>query len=160
MADERRHARPDPARALASPAALRAALAAVANRRALAVLLVDLTDVAGSFLSRVRDLVGRNPVLLLGTKARHLLCHSLCLCQTHGAQQQLLSAACAAWPGAALWRSWAPRHVARLGRVSRTTSHKESQAASPVQPVQWVGGAVQTKLAVKYVGAVQRALEG
>jgi len=31
---------------------------------------VDLTDAAGSFLSRVRDLVGRNPVLLLGTKAR------------------------------------------------------------------------------------------
>lgn len=73
VADERRHAPPDPARPLASPAALRAALATVAERRALAVLLVDLTDVAGSFLSRVRDLVGRNPVLLLGTKARRPL---------------------------------------------------------------------------------------
>ncbi|KAK9841746.1 hypothetical protein WJX81_000306 [Elliptochloris bilobata] len=69
VADERRHAAPDPARALATPAQLRAALATVAQRRALAVLLVDLTDAAGSFLSRVRDLVGRNPVLLLGTKA-------------------------------------------------------------------------------------------
>jgi len=68
VADERRRGgAPDPARPLASPAQLRGALAAVAGQRA---LLVDLTDAAGSFLSRVRDLVGRNPVLLLGTKAR------------------------------------------------------------------------------------------
>ncbi len=71
VADERRRGgAPDPARPLASPAQLRGALAALAGQRALAVLLVDMTDAAGSFLSRVRDLVGRNPVLLLGTKAR------------------------------------------------------------------------------------------
>ena len=70
VADERRHSAPDPARPLASPVQLRAALAQVAAKRALAVLLVDLTDASGSFLSRVRDLVGRNPVLLLGTKVR------------------------------------------------------------------------------------------
>lgn len=33
------------------------------------VLLVDLLDASGSFLPRVRDLVGRNPIILIGTKA-------------------------------------------------------------------------------------------
>ena len=32
------------------------------------MLLVDLTDASGSFLPKVRDLVGRNPVVLVGTK--------------------------------------------------------------------------------------------
>ena len=68
VADERWHSAPDPALPLASPAQLRAALAQVAAKRALAVLLVDLTDASGGFLSRVRDLIGRNHVLLLGTK--------------------------------------------------------------------------------------------
>ena len=30
--------------------------------------MVDLLDCSGSFLTRVRDLVGRNPVFLVGTK--------------------------------------------------------------------------------------------
>ena len=34
------------------------------------VLLVDLLDASGSFLNHVRDLVGGNPVLLIGTKVR------------------------------------------------------------------------------------------
>jgi nitric-oxide synthase, plant len=33
------------------------------------VLLVDLLDASGSFFNHVRDLVGRNPVVLVGTKA-------------------------------------------------------------------------------------------
>lgn len=32
------------------------------------VLLVDLLDLPGSFLNGIRDLVGRNPVVLIGTK--------------------------------------------------------------------------------------------
>lgn len=35
------------------------------------MLLVDLTDASGSFLPRVRDLVGKNPVVLVGTKVAH-----------------------------------------------------------------------------------------
>ncbi len=34
------------------------------------MLLVDLMDASGSFLPRVRDLVGKNPVVLVGTKVR------------------------------------------------------------------------------------------
>lgn len=37
--------------------------------RCMVVLLVDLLDASGSFLPRVRDLVGRNPIILIGTKA-------------------------------------------------------------------------------------------
>lgn len=40
----------------------------VREERAVAVLLVDVLDASGSFLSRVRDLVGKNPVFLVGTK--------------------------------------------------------------------------------------------
>lgn len=40
----------------------------VREQRAVAVLLVDLLDASGSFLSRMRDLVGKNPVFLVGTK--------------------------------------------------------------------------------------------
>lgn len=36
------------------------------------MLLVDLMDASGSFLPRVRDLVGKNPVVLVGTKVLHL----------------------------------------------------------------------------------------
>ena len=36
------------------------------------MLLVDLMDASGSFLPRVRDLVGRNPVILIGTKVNPL----------------------------------------------------------------------------------------
>ena len=35
--------------------------------RALVVLLVDLLDASGSLLGRVRDLVGPNPIVLIGT---------------------------------------------------------------------------------------------
>jgi len=45
----------------------------VREQRAVAVLLVDLLDASGSFLSRVRDLVGKNPVFLIGTKVPPLL---------------------------------------------------------------------------------------
>lgn len=40
----------------------------VREQRAVAVLFVDLLDASGSFLSRMRDLVGKNPVFLVGTK--------------------------------------------------------------------------------------------
>jgi len=55
-------------KALISPAQLRNQLKGLAEQRILAVLVIDLLDCSGSFLSRVRDLVGRNPVLLIGTK--------------------------------------------------------------------------------------------
>ena len=32
------------------------------------VLLVDLLDASGSFLSRARDIAGKNPIVLIGTK--------------------------------------------------------------------------------------------
>ncbi|CAK0756494.1 hypothetical protein CVIRNUC_002460 [Coccomyxa viridis] len=54
---------------LVSPEQLRTQLARVREKRAVAVLLVDLMDASGSFLPRVRELVGRNPVVLVGTKA-------------------------------------------------------------------------------------------
>ncbi|KAK9916297.1 hypothetical protein WJX75_001022 [Coccomyxa subellipsoidea] len=53
---------------LVSPEQLRTQLARVREQRAVAVLLVDLLDASGSFLSRMRDLVGKNPVFLVGTK--------------------------------------------------------------------------------------------
>ena len=121
VADERRHARPDPARPLASPAALRAALATVADKRALAVLLVDLTDVAGSFLSRVRDLVGRNPVLLLGTKARRPLDPVSQVLSTKGTVVLLVLVA--QWKGGAVHRQPAPQNLKAMwrGRLQGTT---------------------------------------
>ena len=54
---------------LLPPEALRERLGVVAGRPALVVLLVDLLDASGSLLGgRLRDLVGANPVLLVGTK--------------------------------------------------------------------------------------------
>eukprot|EP00899_Mesostigma_viride_P029182 jgi/Mesvir1/9449/Mv17839-RA.1 len=47
---------------------LRERLKHVSQRHALVVKLVDLSDFSGSFLTHVRDLVGRNPILLIGTK--------------------------------------------------------------------------------------------
>ncbi len=55
-------------KALISPDQLRAQLKGLAEQRILVVLVVDILDCSGSFLTRVRDLVGRNPVLLVGTK--------------------------------------------------------------------------------------------
>ena len=43
------------------------------DTKAIVVLLVDLLDASGSFLNRVRDLVGSNPVLLVGTKVGSVL---------------------------------------------------------------------------------------
>ena len=57
---------------LISPEQLRANLKGLSEQRILAVLVVDLLDCSGSFLNRVRDLIGRNPVLLVGTKVS---CH-------------------------------------------------------------------------------------
>jgi len=54
---------------LVTPEQLRAHLAPLRERAALVVLLVDAADFSGSFLPRLRDAVGRNPVLLLVTKA-------------------------------------------------------------------------------------------
>ena len=38
------------------------------DKRALVVHLVDLTDIQGTFFRRLRDLVSKNPVMLVGTK--------------------------------------------------------------------------------------------
>jgi len=56
-------------RAVITPQQLRDQLKGLADRAALIVKLVDMVDVSGSFLTRVRSLVGRNPVILVGTKA-------------------------------------------------------------------------------------------
>jgi nitric-oxide synthase len=48
---------------------LRAELAGLAAAPVLAVMVVDMLDVPGSLLGRVRDVVGRNPVFLVGTRA-------------------------------------------------------------------------------------------
>lgn len=44
----------------------RAGCRVVRGARALVVLLVDLLDASGSLLGRVRDLVGNNPIVLVG----------------------------------------------------------------------------------------------
>ena len=51
-----------------TPEMLRAELKVLRELKCLVVLLVDVTDVTGSFLPRVRDLVGGNPIVLVGTK--------------------------------------------------------------------------------------------
>ena len=58
-----------PPRRLATPTELRSQLLGLANRSILVVMVVDLLDVPGSILARVRDLVGRNPVFLIGTRS-------------------------------------------------------------------------------------------
>lgn len=57
-----------PVKALATPEELRRRLQGVRRKRALIVLLIDLLDASGSTLSRIRDLVGSNPVIAIGTK--------------------------------------------------------------------------------------------
>jgi|APAra0007618257_1042622.scaffolds.fasta_scaffold01193_10 ribosome biogenesis GTPase A len=42
----------------------------VPRDRQLVVLQVDIVDFNGSFLARVRDLVGANPIILVITKVR------------------------------------------------------------------------------------------
>ena len=51
-----------------TPEQLRAELAPLRDLKVLTVLLVDVTDVTGTFLPRVRDLIGGNPIILVGTK--------------------------------------------------------------------------------------------
>lgn len=46
----------------------------VRGARALVVLLVDLLDASGSLLGRVRDLVGNNPIVLVGESVMSLMC--------------------------------------------------------------------------------------
>ncbi|XP_024530145.1 putative nitric oxide synthase [Selaginella moellendorffii] len=47
---------------------LRAQLAHIREERVLVLKLVDIVDFSGSFLTRVRDLVGNNPIVLVATK--------------------------------------------------------------------------------------------
>ena len=54
---------------LVTPEALRRQLEHLRDERAVVVLLVDCLDASATFLPRVRDIVGRNPVVLVGTKA-------------------------------------------------------------------------------------------
>lgn len=55
-------------KSLVTPDELRKELQTVRNTRALIVLLIDLLDASGSILSKVRDLVGSNPIIVIGTK--------------------------------------------------------------------------------------------
>ncbi|CAG9465946.1 unnamed protein product [Pedinophyceae sp. YPF-701] len=52
-----------------APEQLREELRHVRGAYALTVMVVDLLDAQGSFMGKVRDLVGPNPLLLVGTKA-------------------------------------------------------------------------------------------
>ena len=55
---------------LLTPDQLRAQLTCVRSSKAVVVLLVDLLDASGSFFSNVRQLVGANPIVIVGTKVR------------------------------------------------------------------------------------------
>ena len=59
----------DSTKQLATPEELRAQLVHIRDLPALVVLVVDLLDCSGTFLPRLRDTVGKNPVVLVGTKA-------------------------------------------------------------------------------------------
>ena len=56
-------------RPLVTPQQLRDQLLVIREKAALVVLLVDLLDASGSFLSNLRALTGKNPIVLIGTKA-------------------------------------------------------------------------------------------
>lgn len=53
---------------LVSPEELREKLMEVRGVKAVVVLLVDLLDVSGTLMGKVRDMVGGNPIVLVGTK--------------------------------------------------------------------------------------------
>ncbi|MEW5318490.1 MAG: hypothetical protein WDW38_009708 [Sanguina aurantia] len=55
-------------RALVSAEQLRNQLMEVKDKKALVIMLVDLLDAAGSLMAKVRDIVGSNPIILVGTK--------------------------------------------------------------------------------------------
>lgn len=57
-------------RPLITPQQLRDQLLVIREKAAVVVLLVDLLDASGSFLSKLRSLTGRNPIVLIGTKVR------------------------------------------------------------------------------------------
>ena len=63
---------PGNGRGITTPEALRDVLKPLRERKALIALLVDLTDVGGTLLPRVRELIGANPIILIGTKVLHL----------------------------------------------------------------------------------------
>lgn len=56
-------------RPLVTPQQLRDQLLVIREKAAVVVLLVDLLDASGSFLAKLRTLTGRNPIVLIGTKA-------------------------------------------------------------------------------------------
>jgi len=56
------------ARGLIAPRELRESLKEIRERKTLVVKVVDVTDFHGSFLKKVRDVVGGNPILLVVTK--------------------------------------------------------------------------------------------
>ena len=75
----------------------------VREKRAVAVLLVDLMDASGSFLPRVRELVGRNPVVLVGTKVHPIPALSDCMCTGANARLAGCMAQTTFSSGEALW---------------------------------------------------------
>jgi nitric-oxide synthase len=69
FSQRQQHASGFASKSLVTPEELRRRLGVVRQKAALVVLLVDLLDCSGSMLGRVRELVGRNPIILVGTKA-------------------------------------------------------------------------------------------
>ena len=53
---------------LLSPDELRQELLAFQGKRSVVLHLVDMTDVQGTLLRNIRDLVSKNPVVIIGTK--------------------------------------------------------------------------------------------
>ena len=53
---------------LISPEVLKLELSGIKDQRAMVILLIDLLDASGSFVSKIRDMSGKNPVILIGTK--------------------------------------------------------------------------------------------
>ena len=56
-------------RELLTPEELRDQLIHLRRRKVLVLKLIDVLDINGSFLTRVRDLVGSNPIILIATKS-------------------------------------------------------------------------------------------
>jgi len=55
-------------KALVTPEQLRQQLMEVRSKKAVVVMVVDLTDASGTLMGKVRDMVGPNPIILVGTK--------------------------------------------------------------------------------------------
>ena len=64
---------------LMTPDQLRAQLTCIRSSKAVVVLLVDLLDASGSFFSNVRQLVGANPIVIVGTKVGISPCRTACI---------------------------------------------------------------------------------